>query len=74
MEKNSIALTPCQSSNVKACGYDPTTRTLAVQFAGGGIYHYQDVPPEVYDGFQKAESKGSFIAKSVRSVFKGVRV
>jgi hypothetical protein len=59
----SITLTPCKSSNVHSHGYDPITRTLAVQFKGkdgkpAGLYHYYDVAPGAYAGLQKGESVG----------------
>lgn len=66
-----IPLTPCESSNIKAHGYDAATRTLAIQFAGGKLWHYAAVPPEVYSGLVAAPSIGSFFAKSVRNNFRG---
>lgn len=42
-----IALGPVTSSNIAAVGYDPSTWDLVVQFIGGGLYHFRDVPPGV---------------------------
>lgn len=69
-----ITLTPCESSQVAGFGYDEETRTLAVQFPGrgatpGSIYHYSDVPPEVFAEFQASESKGKFFGSKVRGHF-----
>jgi hypothetical protein len=65
---NNIPLTPCESSNVAAWGYQGDT--LAVQFRSGAIYHYASVPPEVVAQMQKPDvSIGSFISKNIRSVF-----
>ena len=36
--------TPVNSSNVSSVGYDPTSLTLEVEFHGGAVYQYFDVP------------------------------
>lgn len=69
-----ITITHCESSQVAGFGYDEETRTLAVQFPGrgatpGSIYHYSDVPPEVFAEFQASESKGKFFGSKVRGHF-----
>jgi hypothetical protein len=65
-----IPLTPCQSSNIAAHGYDPASKTLALQFKGGGVYHYHDVPAEVAAGLSNAESIGKYVSQSIRGQFK----
>lgn len=63
-----VALTPCESSNVAAWGYQGGT--LAVQFKSGATYHYADVPPEVAEKMREPDvSIGSFISKNVRGVY-----
>ena len=37
----SPAMTPVKSSQLTKVGYDEATRTLAVEFKGGAVYHYQ---------------------------------
>lgn len=66
-----IKLTPCESSNLAAHGYDPETKTLAVRFKGGGVWHYPGVPPEAYSKLCEAPSKGSYFAKEIRPKHKG---
>lgn len=61
---------PKESSNVKEVGYDPATRTLGIRFANGKLYHYEDVPDDVYTDLLEADSIGGFIAKNVRGQFK----
>lgn len=34
------------SSNVKSVGYDPESRTLEIEFHGGGLYRYGNVDSE----------------------------
>lgn len=60
-----MKLTPCQSSNVSAYGYDPNTSTLVVRFKGGSVYSYSGVPEVVFRGLHGAESKGAFLARHV---------
>lgn len=66
-----IPLTPCESINIKAHGYDAATRTLAIKFSGGAIWHYAGVTPEIYSGLVAAPSCGSFFAKSIRNNYRG---
>lgn len=88
MESITIALTPVVSSNIAAFAR-PDPHTLVVQFKGRGdpdteeeletrrSYTYKAEKPEdidTLDGFEKAESKGSYFAKSIRPAFKGVQV
>lgn len=70
MPHPNITLTPCQSSNLLAHGYDTETQTLALQFKTG-VYHYPEVPAAIYDGLKEAESVGSYVAKAIRPNFKG---
>lgn len=65
-----IALQRVKSSNVHSVGYDPASRTLAVQFENGRVYHHQDVPPVAYDNLLKAPSIGAHYASHVRGAFK----
>lgn len=66
-----IQLTPCNSSLIHARGYDPATRTLALQFKSkggpGATYHYADVPPEMYTELCDAESVGKFFGDRVKN-------
>lgn len=69
-----ITMTPIESSNITAHGYDESSKTLAIQFKGGNTYHYAGVDSEVASEFAGADSKGSFFAKSVRSQFTGTKL
>jgi hypothetical protein len=61
------------SSNVTGVGYDAATRTLDVRFTTG-VYRFAGVPPQVFDDFMAAESKGSFFAKSIRGKFTSTKL
>lgn len=63
-----------QSSNLVSYGYDPARKTLAVWLMSGDLFHYHHVPPQLWDGFQKAPSKGKFYGMAVRGKFEGVRM
>ena len=52
-------MTPVQSSQIAAIGYDPTQKVLRVQFNNNSIYEYQNVEPETYSTVLQAESVGS---------------
>lgn len=62
-----IPRTPVESSNLAAIGYDAATRTLAIEFRNGGVYNYANVPPIVWEGMQKAESKGQFFLREIKT-------
>lgn len=64
-----MKLTTCKSSQLAEHGYDPTTKTMAVRFKSGGLYHYADVPPEDYEKFVKSESLGTFLHKHIKGKF-----
>ena len=68
---NDITLTPCESSNVVAWGYQ--NGTLAVQFKSGSIYHYDDVPAAMIDQLRQPETSVGGVIAGIRKQFNGVR-
>ena len=54
-----MKMTPVESSNIKALGYDPADETLQADFLNGTTYIYFAVPPKVFEDLMAAESKGS---------------
>lgn len=65
-----IQLQPVDSSQVRAVGYDPQTRTLSVTFMHGlgSVYQYMNVSPETHSAFVSAESIGSFFGKHLKTL------
>lgn len=65
-----IALSPVQSSQVKAVGHDPATNTLAVQFmhGAGHIYHYPNVTAEAHKAFVESESIGKHFGQHIKQL------
>jgi hypothetical protein len=62
-----IALTPVESSNIAAIGYDEESKTVAVRFLTGGVYHVSPVEPDRYASFLAAESKGRFYNRNFKN-------
>ena len=65
-----IALTPVESSQVKAIGYDAASKTLAVTFTrgAGATYHYPNVSQDAADAFRNAESIGAHFGKHIKNL------
>lgn len=65
-----IPLTPVTSSQVKAIGYDPLTKTLACQFVHGlgAIYHYPNVEPKTHAEFMASKSIGKFFGQHIKAL------
>lgn len=47
-----------------AAGYDPKTQVMTVVFYDGTWWNYYDVPPDMWDEFEAAESKGQYLRES----------
>lgn len=66
-----IPLTPVESSQLAAYGYDAATETLAIEFHGygskpGSLYHYRHFGASEWARFQDAKSKGSHFINNVK--------
>ena len=68
------ALTPVESSNIEAVGYDDATRSLTVKFKNGTTFRYDDVEPEHYENMISADSVGSYFHKNVRNDHEATRI
>lgn len=66
------------SSNVVAVGWtrdeDSVNGVMEVEFKGGVVYQYSDVPEWVYQGLMFAPSPGRYLLKSIVDVFDGQRI
>jgi hypothetical protein len=47
---------PVTSSRIVSVGYEADTRKLQVEFKGGRVYEYADVPPEIYTRLLEANA------------------
>ena len=66
--------TPVSSSNVASVGYDAISLTLEVEFKGGSVYQYFDVPEAVYQEMMRASSVGEFMHANIRNQYRYTRV
>ncbi len=69
-----MTLQTFRSSAVHAIGYDVESRLMEVIFTGGGIYHFENVPPQVFTEFVQATSKGAYFQDHVRGRFRHFRL
>lgn len=69
-----MQLKPVTSSNIKAVGYDPSSKALHVQFKSGQTHRYDDVSPEKHAALMAADSVGSHFHQHIRNSHKSARV
>lgn len=61
MERISIS-----SSSLVSVGYDSDSQTLEVEFKGGTVYQYFNVPENVYHNLMSATSHGVYFSANIR--------
>ncbi len=64
-----MILQSVESDVIHAIGYDPEIQLLEIIFNSGRIYQYREVPPQVYEQFMNAESKGRYFNENIRGEF-----
>jgi KTSC domain len=57
------------SSALKATAYLPAERMLYLEFHDGDRYRYFEFPPERFEDFLAAESKGTYFVRQIRNHF-----
>lgn len=57
------------SSNLESAGYDSNVNVLEIEFKRGAIYHYFDVPENVFHELINASSVGSYFNHNIRDVY-----
>jgi len=57
------------SSGVISVGYDEWTKTLEIEYAGGAVYDYAQVPEVLYRDLLDAPSKGQFVNLYIKPYF-----
>lgn len=55
------------SSNIRQIGFDSKKRDLFVRFNNGALYVYRNVPPVIYEGMEKADSKGTYLNQTIKN-------
>ena len=66
-ETSEIRMTPVESTNIKAVGYDRELSELHVEFKSGGYYIYSKVPELVHGNMMAADSVGGFLNKHLKN-------
>jgi hypothetical protein len=66
--------TPVTSSNVVSVGYDRHEKILEVEFKGGGLYQYENVPAHIIDDLLETDSVGEYLNKWVKGTYSYARV
>ncbi len=61
---------PVTSSNLRAVGYDVRHQIPEIEFNGGSVYHYFDVPEEIHDALMNAASKGAYFHDRIREIYR----
>lgn len=61
-----VTMYSVNSSNVAYAGYDKEKKRLYVEFLTGDVYEYYDVEEEIWNGLQRADSKGSYLHFFIR--------
>lgn len=59
--------TPISSRALVSAGYDDSTRELEVEFHGGRVYRYRDVPSDVFQFLLRTREKGRFFNRMIAS-------
>lgn len=65
---------PVVSTNMKSVGYDSQSMTLEIEFSGGTVYQYFDVPESVHSELMSCDSKGTFFAGQIKGSYRYARV
>ncbi len=61
------------SSSIASAGYERATATLEIEFVGGAVYQYDDVPFCIFQALLAADSKGLFVNQHIRNVYRYTR-
>jgi hypothetical protein len=67
---NTINWLPLDSRALNSLAYLPAERLLYLEFHSGDQYRYFEFPPELYQDFLAAESKGTYFAQKIRNHFR----
>ena len=67
-----LKMTPLESSNVVAVGYDGSKKELHVRFRGA-TYIYSDVNQNLFFQLMESQSKGKFLRNKIIGQYEGKR-
>lgn len=58
-----------ESRNIASIGFHAELRVLEIEFRNRALYRYFEVPHAIFEGMQKAESKGRYFSQRIRGRF-----
>lgn len=58
-----------RSSNLRSVGYDQNISLLEIEFKGGRLYQYSNVPAMIYNGLMSASSHGKYFHRNIRDKY-----
>jgi uncharacterized protein len=73
-ERNAMDRESVISESLVSVGYDPETMTLEIEFSGGRVYQYFDVPENEHESLMAAESHGSYLAANIKGHYRYVQL
>jgi hypothetical protein len=62
------------SSNIEAIGYNSDAQELHIQFLSGATYVYYGVPEHIYEEIMDAPSRGSYLNRVIKGVYKYAKI
>ena len=65
---------PVSSTNLASVGYEPMSMVLEIEFVGGRIYQYFDVPESEFQQLMRAESHGTYFSANIRNTYRYTRL
>lgn len=65
---------PVESSDIVSIGYDQKSRVLEIEFKENRVYRYEDVEPDVYERFMRADSFGQYFFATINGRYRYKRV
>jgi len=69
-----MKMTPVESSNLSAVGYDEKTQTMNVRFNSGGLYAYYNEPEKTYRKLMDADSHGSYFNTFIKGMYGDTKI
>ena len=65
---------PVDSTTLSAVVYDAYQQLLQLEFRGGTVYQYFQVPRQTYQDLLQADSKGAYFNHHIRGAFRCARL
>lgn len=69
-----INMIKIRSSQIYSIGYLEEEQELYVEFTNKTTYMYANVPKDVWNEFQRSDSKGSYFHSNIKTKYKYVKI